>query len=411
MKRVKILDRSTFKKTLLILIIISLVILILPSVALAEDDDETEQEIEDRIDEGLQRALQSVDLGEIESFYNQYYKELNSITGGTDFNSFVTMLAKGGAQFSAEDIYSFILSSMFSGVKKSIPAVIEIIVIALIFSIIMHFKPSFGEGGVSKAAKTAQFVIIGTIAVSILVTAFATGSNAIERMSTFSKDFFPVLLALLTALGGITSAAILSPATVLLTTGVTMLYSKVILPLIIVLTVFTVVNSFSDTIKLDGFCSLIKSVIKWAIGISFTVFFGIVTIQGLMGAKFDGVSVKTAKYTIDKLIPVVGHMFSDTVDILISCTLLIKNAVGIVGIIIIAAIILIPIFSILAHYFLFKLSGAVLEPIADTGISKFAANCADVLMLLFAVVLVSAAMFFIMIAVILGAANTGVMLR
>jgi hypothetical protein len=154
------------------------------------------------------------------------------------------------------------------------------------------------------------------------------------------------------------------------------------MPLILVMTVFTLVNNFSDSIKLSGFCSVIKSIIKWAIGICFTVFLGIIAIQGLLGSTFDGISIKTAKYTIDKLVPIVGGMVSDSAVVLISCTLLIKNAVGVAGIIIIAGIVITPVFGILANYFVFKVAGAVLEPIAGKNISKFAAGSADVLLML-----------------------------
>lgn len=390
----------------------ALLCLLVPAgTALADDDEDIEQALDDEIDENIENALQSADLHEIEKFYNEYAKELRPITGGTDLKSFVTTLAKGGADFDFADLYTFIIGAMFGGVQQSIPAIIQIIVIALLFSIITHFAPSFGKSGVSKAATTAQYVIIGTITISILVTAFAIGTNAIARMTSFTKEFFPLLITLLTALGGITSAAILSPATVFLTTGITIFYNNVILPLIIVLTVFTLVNNFSTSVKLNGFCSLIKSIIKWAIGISFTIFLGIIAIQGLMGSTFDGVSIKTAKYTIDKFVPIVGGMFSDTVDVLIACTLLIKNAIGIAGIIIIAGMIITPVFGILAHYFLFKLTGAVLEPMAGDGLAKFAGDAADVLMLLFAAVLAAAAMFFITVAVMIGAGNTSIMLR
>jgi stage III sporulation protein AE len=288
---------------------------------------------------------------------------------------------------------------------------VQIIVIALLFSIITHFKPSFGDTGVSKAAQTAQFVIIGTITIGILSIAFSIGAGAIKSMTSFTSELFPLLITLLTALGGITSAAILSPATVFLTTGISIFFSSVIMPLVIVLTVFTIINNFSTSIKLSGFCALIKTIVKWAIGLSFTIFLGIIAIQGLLGSTFDGISIKTAKYTIDKLVPIIGGMVSDSVDVLISCTLLIKNAIGIAGIIIIAAIAITPVFGILAHYFLFKLAGAVLEPVGGKSIGKFATESADVLLLLFAAVVAAAAMFFITVAVIIGAGNTNVMLR
>jgi stage III sporulation protein AE len=111
------------------------------------------------------------------------------------------------------------------------------------------------------------------------------------------------------------------------------------------------------------------------------------------------------------MVPIIGGMFSDTVDVLISCTLLIKNAVGIAGILIIAGIIIAPVFTILAHYFLFKITSAVLEPAAGNTLGKFTADAADVLLLLFAAVLAAAAMFFITVAVIIGAGNTNIMLR
>lgn len=394
-----------------VFIVIIICMFLLQGKALASGNDEADEAFEEEIERNIESALGAADLSEIEKYFNEYSDTLRPITGGMDLKSFITMLAKGGADFKIEDVYSLVLNSMFSGVKQSIPAIIQIIVIALLFSIISHFKPSFGESGVSKAAQTAQFVIIGTITIGILATAFKTGTDAITSMTSFTTEFFPILIAMLTALGGITSAAILSPATVFLTTGISFFFRTLILPLIIVLTVFTLVNNFSTNIKLNGFCSLIKTIIKWAIGISFTIFLGIIAIQGLLGSTFDGISVKTAKYTIDKLVPVIGGMFSNSVDVLIACTLLIKNAIGIAGIIIIAAMVITPVFGILAHYFLFKLCGAVLEPIAGKTIGKFASGSADVLIMLFAAVLASALMFFITISVIIGAGNTNIMLR
>ncbi len=396
-------------KKVWMMVAVLICVLLMPQTALADDD--VEKAIEDEIAENIERALNTADLHEIESYYNEYAQDLRPITGGTDLRSFLTMLIEGGAELDFTSVFSMVLESLFGGVKRCLPVIVQIIVVALVFSVITHFKPSFGSSGVSKAAQTAQYVIIGTMTIGILVSAFSIGTQTVADMTAFTTDFFPLIIALLTALGGITSSAILSPATVFLTTGVSIFFKSFILPLIIVLTVFTIINHFSTSIKLSGFCALIKSVIKWGIGIGFTIFLGIITIQGLLGSTFDGLSIKTAKYTIDKFVPIIGGMFSDSVDVLISCSLLIKNAVGIAGIIIIVGVVITPVFSILAHYFLFKLAGAVLEPAAGSQMGKFAQDAADVLLLLFAAVVAAAIMFFITTAVIIGAGNANVMLR
>ncbi len=385
----------------------------LPRPVLADDDIDQAiaDEIEDEINENIGKALSTADLHELEDYYSEYAQTLAPVTDGQSLSGFITTLAQGGANFSAADVYGMVLNALFAGLKQSIPAVVQIIVVALIFSIISHFKPSFGETGVSKAAQTAQFVIVGTMTLGILASAFSIGSNAVEKMAAFTGEFFPLMISLLTALGGITSAAILSPATVFLTTGISIFFKSFVLPFIIVLTVFTIINHFSSTIKLSGFCSLLKSIVKWGVGIGMTVFIGIIAIQGLLGSSFDGVSIKTAKFTIDKMVPIVGGLFAQSVDVVISCTLLIKNAVGIAGIIIIAAIVIAPALAILAHYFLFKLTAAVLEPIAGGDMAKFVQDAADVLMLLFVAVLAAAIMFFVTTAVIIGAGNANIMLR
>lgn len=391
------------------LLAVLLCLLLWPRTALANDD--VEQAIEDEIANNIARALDTADLREIESYYDEYAQTLEPLTGGADIHGFLSMLAQGGAGLNFESVFSMILESLFAGVKSSVPVIVQILVVALAFSVVTHFQPSFGSSGVSKAAQTAQFVIIGTMTIGVLVSAFGVGTNAIAGMSGFAADFFPLMFSLLTALGGITSSSILSPATVLLTSGVSLFYKSFILPLIIVLTVFTIISHFSPSVKLTGFCALIKSVVKWGIGLSFTVFLGIISIQGLLGATFDGLSVKTAKYTIDKFVPIIGGMFSDSVDVLLSCSLLIKNAVGVAGIMIIVGIVVTPVFAILAHYFLFKLAGAVLEPVAGKEMGKFAQEAADVLLLLFAAVVAAAIMFFVTTAVIIGAGNSGMMLR
>jgi len=396
-------------KKVLIALLAAACLAAFPSAARA--DDETDRALGGEIAGNIDKALSIADLRDIEKYFEEYADVLRPVTKGKDLNAFVKELAEGGAGLNVKDVYSLIINAMFGGVGQSVPSVVQIIVIALLFSIISHFKPSFGDTAVSKAALTAQHVIIGTLTIGILVNAFSIGTNAVSGMTSFTEKFFPVMLALLTALGGITSAGILSPATVMLTTGISLFFNNFIMPMIIALAVFTLVNGFSSGIKLGGFCALIKSVIKWSIGISFTVFLGVIAIQGLLGSTIDGVSVKAAKYTIDKLVPIVGGVFSDSVDVLISCTLLIKNAVGIAGIIIIAGIVITPVFGILAHYFLFKLSGAVLEPVAGGEISKFASDAGDVALMLFAAVLAAALMFFITTAVIIGAGNANIMLR
>ena len=187
--------------------VVAVLVVCLPLSAHAQDeitqdvvtDEEVDQAIADEIEENIDTALTSADLHELETFYEEYSQTLAPITGGRDFKSFLKMLATGGADFSIGDIFGMVGNAMLGGVKQSIPAIVQIVVIGLLFSVIAHFKPAFGETGVSKAAQTAQFVIVGAITLGVLTSAFRIGVDAIANMTAFTKELFPLLLALLTA--------------------------------------------------------------------------------------------------------------------------------------------------------------------------------------------------------------------
>jgi stage III sporulation protein AE len=373
--------------------------------------DDVDKFLKQDFKKGIDESLDSLDLKGMASYFEAQKASLAPLTRGKDLKEFIRDLATGRMFADYGSIFQYILSLLFEGVKKSVPAMVQIIVIALLFSLLSGFMPAFGQNGVTKTAFYAQFLLIGGISIAIFTQVFSEGVALVNSISGFSTDFFPVLFFLLTALGGITSVNLLKPAAAALTGVVSMYIQGFIMPLLILLCVFVVLNHISANVKFNGFVSLIKSVIKWALGISFIVFLGIVALQGLLGGTFDGISIKAAKFTIDKVVPIIGGLFAETVDMLVACSLLIKNAVGIAGILILLSMILVPVLNLLAQYFLFKFAGAVIEPIGDGNIASFLKGVSDVVMHLIVVILTTGAMFVISTALIAGAGNMNVMLR
>ena len=63
-----------------------------------------------------------------------------------------------------------------------------------------------------------------------------------------------------------------------------------------------------------------------------TVFLSVVSIQGTATAVADGVAIKTAKFVTGNFIPVVGRMFTDAADTVISASVILKNTIGLAGV-------------------------------------------------------------------------------
>lgn len=171
------------------------------------------------------------------------------------------------------------------------------------------------------------------------------------------------------------------------------------------------INHTSEKIRLDRLCNLVKNLCTWTLGIFFTIFVGVLTVQGVLAASFDGVSIRTAKYAIETFVPIVGSLFSKTVDMVVGGSLLVKNAVGMAGLIITVMIAFYPAIKILCLITVYKLSSALLEPISDSKVSDCLNDIGNVLTVLFVTVVGVAIMFFLTITLLIGASNITTMMR
>ena len=146
------------------------------------------------------------------------------------------------------------------------------------------------------------------------------------------------------------------------------------------------------------------------LGVLFVVFLGVTALKGIAGASIDGVYFKTAKFTIDKMVPIVGGMFSDTLETLVACSLIVKNAVGILGEVAIAARMSLPLLRLIAQSLLLRFAGAAAGLFGGKEAAGLLSGLSESVTLLFAALLSMSLMAFLFVAVVMGAADRGMML-
>ena len=161
-----------------------------------------------------------------------------------------------------------------------------------------------------------------------------------------------------------------------------------------------VINNLSQSIKLSKLSSFIKNINIVTIGAMFTIYLGLVSIQGIYVTSFDKFSVKTVKFAIGNFIPVVGGFVSDSVDILLSSSQLIKNVFGGIGLVILIGICLVPIIKILSVIIVYKVAAVVVEPVGEESMSSFLNDVANLMVIMLACVIAIMIMFFVTIAIL-----------
>ena len=235
--------------------------------------------------------------------------------------------------------------------------------------------------------------------------------KSIQSLVGFMNSLIPILITLCIATGSIVSANMLQPILLFIITFMGNFITGIIIPLVLISTSLGIVSKISDRIQVDKLSKFFKTGVVWILGVTLTLFVGLVSIEGTLSSSVDGVTAKTAKAAVSSFIPVVGKILGDAVDTVIGCSSILKNATGIVGIIILIGIAIGPVIKLTILMAIYYLGAALCQPIADDKIIKLLEQMGDTFKTLLAIMCSLSVMFIIGTTLVIKISNSGMMYR
>ena len=211
------------------------------------------------------------------------------------------------------------------------------------------------------------------------------------------------MIGLLTAMGCAKTAKLMNPMLVFLINGIVYVIEKIVLPMLLAAGVLTIVDGLSDKLKVGRTVKLLHKSVKWLLGLLTTVYIAVTVVGGMTAGAADGISVRTAKYAIDRLVPAAGGMVTGAADAVLGSSALLKNSAGTVAIILAAAVIAKPMLTVAGGMFALRITSAICEP--DERIPKMLDGIAETVSYLFAAVAAVTGMFVISLVVMLLTGN------
>lgn len=361
-------------------------------------------EAEGELKENIENQLNDINFDKLNNLVDNLSNQGKDLIEKNDFLSLVKNFIYGDNGNLLQNIFPVFINSFFEDILFFLPYFSLIIAISLVYSMISHFSSDKNKS-VSNLINIVCFVAIASVVLNLLLDVIDSVSSVITNIESQTEVIFPVLLTLINALGGVVTATSFQPLLAVLSVGITKLFTLILLPIFISSIIFGIVGNISKNIKLEKFSKFFTSLFGWIIGIVFTIFIAFLTIQGLTVSSIDSISLKTAKYAIKSYIPILGSYLSDGVGLILASSILIKNAIGATGLILIFATILFPIIKIIILILLFKLVSAILESISDEKVSNFLFNISKSLNMLSVCLLAVGFMFLISISLLMGCSN------
>lgn len=351
-----------------------------------------------------------VELFDISEFANTM-KEFESELIDTNYEDMINSIKEGKFEFDYSKIFGNIGKFLMKEVKGNIGLAIEIILISLIMGLLDNLKSSFSSEGVSKISFYVCYILLITLLLSSFTGIYNIAKNFIGNINEFTNVLTPIIVGLVAATGGITASTVIYPVIAFFSQFITVFISNFLLPISMICFALTIVNNISEKVSVSKVAKFLKNMSLWALGIILTVFVGIVSIEGTVASTVDGVTAKTAKFLFSGGIPVVGKLLGDSVDTILGSTLIIKDSIGGVGIMVLFGVALAPIIKILVIVIIYSVTGAIIEPFADSRICKSLSETAEVGGVILGMMVTISIMFIIGTVMLLKITNFAAMFR
>ncbi len=354
--------------------------------------------------------LEDLNIDELKGFWEDILDKYDGYLPESQKGSLYDFIS-GEKKFSLKEWFKGILNFAFHEFIVNGKLLGSLILLTIFSMFLQALQNSFEKSTVSKVAYSIVFMVLIIIALNSFHVVVDYTNDAIATMIQFILALIPLLLALMATSGGLISAAFFHPVILFMMNTSGMFIQYIVLPLLFLSTLLSIVSILSEHYKVTQLASMLRNWSVGLLGMLLTVFLGVISVQGASAAVTDGVTVKTAKFITGNFVPVIGRMFTDATDTVISASMLLKNTVGLAGVAILLVIAAFPAVKILMVAFIYKFAAAILQPLGGGPVI----SCLDIIsksiIYVFAALGIASLMFFLTITVIIAAGNLTMMVR
>ncbi len=348
-----------------------------------------------------------VDSLGISSFLSDTKKYTEEAFGDLDLNNVFTDAISGNLDNSK--IINIILKLLGKNISTALKTVTSVIIIVIIHSVLKSISENLGNENVSKIAYYIEYILIVTLIMANFSSIISEMKTSLQNLTGFANSLIPLMMTLMITTGNVVSSSMIQPILLLLITFISNFVTNILIPIILVSTALGIISKISEQVQVGKLSKFLSSSMVWVLGTIFTLFVSVTSLEGTLTASVDGVTAKAAKTAVSSVVPVIGSILGDAVNTIMGCSNIIKNAVGVVGIIVIISICIKPILELAILTITYYLGAALCEPIADKKIVGVMEQMGGTFKIFLAVMFGITALLIIGIAIVMKISNSGLM--
>ncbi|MBE6741842.1 MAG: hypothetical protein E7570_06000 [Ruminococcaceae bacterium] len=243
------------------------------------------------------------------------------------------------SSLSFESVIDIVKEIILGKIKSPIKSMLSILIFIILSALFKSMKTDENEE-MSSVYSTCAALIIAVLLTAQISPAISLSASSIKVAGSFIYAFVPVFCAIVAASGGLTTGFATNSMLLMLSQGLTFLSSNVFMPLINCFLAIGICSSLRSELNLSNLIETLKKVLTSVISVLCAGFISILSVKTTVSAKADMLGIRSVRFLINSVVPVIGGSVSEGLLSIQSYSSLIKSTVGIVGIISIAVLFL-----------------------------------------------------------------------
>lgn len=361
-------------------------------------------DIENEYNDVIDKTIDDIDSTELDEFLNN--EILLGVIDSVSFKDIVGLVLSGELFSDYNSLSNVLLKSVKTYFMSSLKLILLLLVIVVIYKLFESFCLN-KYMDIKKIIRIIFTLVIVYILIVLLKDMADNVKNSALKIFNLSELLFPILLSLVLSSGASVSYASYSSLSVIVLETFSYIFIYVLIPISISIMVFSLAGCVSSKDTLSKIVDLLKSIFKYVIVAIVAVFGLFSSITVISSGMKDGVSLKLTKYAIKNYVPVLGGYISEGFDFVKSASVIVKNAVGLSGIVVLFFNILSPVLIYISYILVFKILSIVVSFLDEekfagifNGVSKSISYFMSVLIGLFMILLVFIYMMIISVSVV-----------
>lgn len=335
-------------------------------------------------------------------------ENLRGMTDFSDlsFSDLVLELLQGKLPSGISGLWGEVWRLLFSYLGGQKQLAVQILLIALFSAVCTNFIRVFENSQIADISFYMMYLLIGTLLIGAFAEMQALTVNTLKSLFQFVTLLLPAYVVTIVFSAGSISALGFYELTLLSVHILQLLFIKMVLPLIQIYVVFLFFNQLTQEDLFSQASEFLKTLLEWILKTTTAILVGLQTIQCLVAPAVDTLKNSTA-HRIVKALPGVGGLMDSAAETIAGSALVIKNAVGVAGMIVVLLICLLPFLKLGLSVLLFRLLCALLQPISEKRMVDCIRSFSDGVMLLMKTMLAGLAVFLVSLAMITASVRGG----